>query len=185
MGLTAMEVLERHSPLAPQQSCLVIGAAGGFGAYAVQLAASQGARVTAAASAANESWVLAQGAQEFRPYETAPALQPGDAYDLIIDTPARLSFRAAAPGLSRSGMYVSSNPTSDLAGLVRSRFSSRRAGFLMMLKTSPSRLTRLAELAEQGTLRAAIDSVFDMTEADKAFDRFATRGKQGRVLLRM
>jgi len=132
-----VEVLENLCPLAPQQACLVIGAAGGFGAYAVQLAASQGARVTAVASAANESWVRAQGAQEFRAYETAPALQPGDAYDLIIDTPAHLSFRAAASGLSRSGMYVSSNPTSDLAGLVRSSISSRRAGYLMMLKTSP------------------------------------------------
>lgn len=185
MGLTAVEVLERLCPLSPAQSCLVIGAAGGFGVYAVQLAASRGAYVTAVASAANESWVRAQGAQEFRAYETAPALQPDDAYDLIIDTPAHLSFRAAAPGLSRSGMYVSSNPTSDLAGLARSSISSRRAGFLMMLKTSPSRLTRLADLAENGTLRAAIDSVFDIAEADKAFDRFATRGKQGRVLLRI
>ncbi|KCZ92603.1 putative oxidoreductase [Hyphomonas hirschiana VP5] len=185
MGLTAVEVLERLCPLAPAQSCLVIGAAGGFGAYAVQLAASRGVNVTAVASAANESWVRAQGAHQFRPYEAGRAVSPGDAFDLLIDTPARLSFRAAAPFLSRSGMYVSSNPTSDLAGLARSRFSSRRAGFLMMLKTSPSRLARLVDLAGDGTLRAAIDSVFDIAEADKAFDRFATRGKQGRVLLRI
>ena len=185
MGLTAVEVLERLCPLAPAQSCLVIGAAGGFGAYAVQLAASRGARVTAVAAAANESWVRAQGAHQFRPYETDPAVSPGDAFDLILDTPARLSFSAAAPSLSRSGMYVSSNPASDLAGLVRSRFSSRRAGFLMMLKTSPSRLTRLLELIEKGVLCAAIDSIFDLAEADRAFDRFATRGKQGRVLLRL
>lgn len=185
MGLTAAEVLERLCPLTPAQSCLVIGAAGGFGAYAVQLAASRGVEVTAVASASNECWVRAQGARHFRPYETGPAASPGDAYDLIIDTPARLSFSTAAPCLSRSGMYVSSNPTSDLAGLIRSRFSSRRAGFLLLLKTSPSRLARLAELAENGVLRAAIDSIFDIAEADAAFNRFATRGKQGRVLLRI
>ena len=185
MGLTAVEVLEHLCPLAPAQSCLVVGAAGGFGAYAVQLAASRGVNVTAVASAANESWVRDQGAHQFRPYETSLAVSPGDTYDLIIDTPACLSFSAAAPCLSRSGMYVSSNPTSDLAGLARSRFSSRRAGFLMMLKTSPSRLARLVDLTEKGTLRAAIDSTFDLAEADTAFDRFATRGKQGRVLLRI
>ncbi|WP_439620780.1 NAD(P)-dependent alcohol dehydrogenase [Hyphomonas sp.] len=185
MGLTAVEVLERLCPVAPAQSCLVIGAAGGFGAYAVQLAASRDVNVTAVASAANESWVRAQGAHQFRPYEASPALSPGDAYDLIIDTPARLSFSSAAPFLSCSGMYVSSNPTSDPAGLVRSWFSSRRAGFLMMLKTSPSRLARLVELTEEGALRAAIDSIFNIAEADAAFDRFATRGKQGRVLLRI
>lgn len=185
MGLTAIEVLERICPVRPGAKCLVIGGAGGFGAYAVQLAASRGAEVTAIASAANEPWVRAQGAHAFAPYEASGGPSPGDAYDLIIDTPARLSFRAAAPCLARRGMYVSSNPTADLAGLVRSAFSGRRAGFLMMLKTSPARLARLIELAESGTLRPVIDSVFGLAEADAAFDRFATRGKQGRVLLRL
>lgn len=185
MGLTTIEVLERLCPIRAGQSCLVIGAAGGFGAYAVQLAARRGVRVTAIASGANESWVRSQGAHEFRPYEESLPVSPGEAYDLIIDTPARLSFSAAAPFLKSAGMYVSSNPTSDLAGLARSVFSSRRAGFLMMLKTSPSRLSRLVELAGEGALRPVIDSVFDLSEAGAAFDRFATRGKQGRVLLRV
>jgi len=185
MGLTAIEVLERICPARPGARCLVIGAAGGFGAYAVQLAASRGAEVTAIASAANEAWVRAQGAHAFVPYEASPAAPPVGAYDLIIDTPARLSFRAAAPLLARRGMYVSSNPTSDLAGMAWSVFSPRRAGFLMMLKTSPPRLLRLVELSEAGTLRPVIDSVFDLSEADAAFDRFSNRGKQGRVLLRV
>lgn len=185
MGLTAIEVLEHICPVRPGARCLVIGAAGGFGAYAVQLASSKGAEITAIASAANEAWVRAQGAHAFAPYETGPFPSRGDAYDLIIDTPARLSFRAAAPSLTQRGVYVSSNPTADLAGLVRSAFSARRAGFLMMLKTSPARLKRLVELADTGTLRPVIDSVFDLNEADAALDRFATRGKQGRVLLRL
>lgn len=185
MGLTAIEVLEHICPLSPGARCLVIGAAGGFGAYAVQLAASRGAEVTAIASAANEAWVRAQGAHAFSPYETSPGLLPGDTYDLIIDTPARFSFRAAAPFLAQRGIYVSSNPAADLAGFVRSAFSSRRAGFLMMLKTSPAHLKRLVELAEAETLRPVIDSVFELAEADAAFARFATRGKQGRVLLRL
>lgn len=185
MGLTAIDVLERLCPIRAGQSCLVVGAAGGFGAYAVQLAASRGTRVTAIAAGANEAWVRAQGAHAFRPYETSPTFLPDEAFDLIIDTPACLSFRAAAPFLSRTGMYVSSNPISDLSGLARSAFSSRRAGFLMMLKTSPPRLARLVELAAEGTLRPVIDSVFDLSEAGAAFDRFATRGKQGRVLLRI
>ncbi len=185
MGLTAIEVLEHICPVRPGQRCLVIGAAGGFGGYAVQIAARRGAEVTAIASAANEAWVRAQGAHAFAPYETSLAALQTSPFDLIIDTPARLSFRAAAPHLARRGMYVSSNPTSDLAGMALSAFSPRRAGFLMMLKTSPPRLSRLVELAEAGILRPVIDSVFDLSEADAAFDRFATRGKQGRVLLRV
>ncbi|TAL30890.1 NAD(P)-dependent alcohol dehydrogenase [Phenylobacterium sp.] len=185
MGLTAIEVLEHICPATAGQRCLIIGAAGGFGAYAVQLAARQGREVTAVASAANAAWVLAQGAAAVRPYETEPATQPDDAYDLIIDTPARLSFREAETFLSRRGMYVSSNPTADLAGFARAALSSRRAGYLMMLKTDPRRLGRLAALADEGALRPVVDSVFPLEEADAAFDRFETRGKQGRVLLRL
>jgi len=185
MGLTAVEVLERIRPIGPGQRCLVIGAAGGFGAYAVQLAASRGAEVTAVASAANAGWVLAQGAGQVRPYETGSPFQPGDAFDLVIDAPAKASFREAEPFLARRGMYVSSNPTADAAGFARAALSSRRAGYLMMLKTDPQRLTRLVELAEAGVLRPVVDSIFDLAQADEAFDRFATRGKQGRVLLRI
>lgn len=185
MGLTAIEVLERICPVGAGQRCLVIGAAGGFGAYAVQLAASRGAEVIAVASAANAAFALAQGARQVRPYETTAPLQPGDAFDVIIDAPARASFREVEPFLARRGLYVSSNPTGDAAGFARAALSSRRAGYLMMLKTDPARLARLVAVAETGALRPVIDSVFDLAQADAAFDRFATRGKQGRVLLRL
>ncbi|HEY0647994.1 zinc-binding dehydrogenase, partial [Phenylobacterium sp.] len=185
MGLTAIEVLERICPIGRGQRALVIGAAGGFGAYAVQLAAHRGAEVTAVASGANASFVLAQGAGDVRPYEAGPAFHAGDAFDLVIDAPATASFRAAAPYLARGGMYVSSNPMADVGGLVAAWFSSRRAGWLMMLRTDPARLARLIALAQDGALRPAVGSVFDLDQADAAFDRFATRGKQGRVLLRL
>lgn len=185
MGLTAIEVLERLCPVTPGQRVLVIGAAGGFGAYAVQLAAHRGAEVSAVASAANASWVLAQGARDVRPYDDGGAFLAGDAFDLVIDAAGKASFRVAAPHMSGRGMYVSSNPTADLTGFARAAVSSRRAGWLMMLRTDPGRLARLIALAEAGALRPAIDSVFEARHADAAFDRFATRGKQGRVLLRI
>lgn len=185
MGLTAIEVLERICPVEPEQKVLVIGAAGGLGVYCVQLAANRGADVTAIASRANAEWLTQQGARRVRAYETDTAFQPGDAFDLIIDTPAQMSFRKAAPNLARHGMYVSSNPTADVVGFVRASLSSRRAGYLMLLKADPDRLNRLVKLAVAGVLRPAIDSVFTLAEADDAFARFETRGKQGRVLIRI
>ncbi|ATQ43158.1 hypothetical protein CSW64_12400 [Caulobacter mirabilis] len=185
MGLTAIEVLERIRPLTPGQRCLVIGAAGGVGAYAVQLAASRGARVTAICSAVNADWVGMQGATEVRPYETEPRYRKGDRFDLILDAPAKSSFAEASPYLSRDGTFVSSNPTHDLGAFVRAAFGRKRAGWLMMLRTDPAKLARLVALYEAGVLKPVIDSVFDVSNADAAFERFETRAKQGRVLLRL
>ena len=54
MGLTAIDLLERLKPLSRGTACLVIGAAGGVGAYVTQLAAFQGAQVTAVCAAGSE-----------------------------------------------------------------------------------------------------------------------------------
>ena len=184
MGLTAIEVLEAIAPLKAGQKALVIGAAGGVGAYGVQLAASRGALVTAVCSAANADFARRQGAAEVRTYEAA-AYQQGDAFDLVLDTPARSSFGEAARYMARGGTYVSTNPTADLGGFLRAMLSPKRAGWLMLLRADPARLKRLIAAWRAGTLRPVIDSVYDLSDADAAFDRFATRGKQGRVLLRI
>jgi NADPH:quinone reductase-like Zn-dependent oxidoreductase len=185
MGLTAIEVLERVRRLKSGERCLVIGAAGGVGAYAVQLAASQGGQVTAIASAANADWVRAQGASEMRAYEGGDRYRTGDRFDLVVDAPAKSSFGEAAPYLAPGGTYVTTNPTADIGGFVRAALSDKQAGWLMMLRTDPAKLSRLVELWRTGAMRPAIDSVYDLSDADAAFDRFAAHGKQGRVLLKI
>lgn len=185
MGLSAIEVLERICPVSAGHKVLVIGAAGGLGVYCVQLAASRGAEVTAVASSANAKWLLDHGAHQVRSYETDPTFQLSDAFDLVIDAPAKGSFRKAEAFLARRGMYVSSNPFADVAGFARAAVSTRRAGFLLLLKTDPVCLNRLVALVQAGALRPAIDSVFDLTQADDAFNRFEARGKRGRVLIRI
>ncbi|MBI5938792.1 MAG: NAD(P)-dependent alcohol dehydrogenase [Caulobacterales bacterium] len=185
MGLTAIEILEHLRPLSRGRSCLVIGAAGGVGAYAVQLAAGQGAEVTAICSSRNTDWVLGLGARHVRAYETGPRFRPDDRFDLVIDGPARSSFAEAAPHLRRGGTYISTNPLADPWGFVRALASTRRAGWLMMLSTDAARLARLVALHQAGGLFPVIDSVHHLADADTAFDRFAARAKQGRVLLRI
>jgi NADPH2:quinone reductase len=185
MGLTAIEVLERIRRLKDGERCLVIGAAGGVGAYAVQLAASQGGKVTAIASSANADWVRGQGAGEVRAYENGARYRADDRFDLVVDSPAKSSFEEAADHLAPGGTYVTTNPTADLGGFVRAALSGKRAGWLMMLRTDPAKLSRLVELWRAGALRPAIDSVYALSDADAAFDRFAARGKQGRVLLKI
>ena len=183
MGLTAIEVLERIRPLQPDQRALVIGAAGGVGIYSVQLAASQGAVVSAVAGGDSAAWLAGQGAADVRPREGP--YRAGDRFDLVLDAAGKSSFAQAAAHLARGGTYVSTNPTGDLGGFVRAALSGKRAGWLMMLRTDPARLRRLIALWRAGALKPAIDSVYALEDADAAFDRFAARGKRGRVLLKL
>jgi NADPH:quinone reductase len=183
MGLTAIEILEGLKPVSADQSVLVLGAAGGVGAYVVQLAKHQGARVIAVCSQQNDVWVRRLGADEVRPYENTQPLQDGDAFDLVVDAPAKWSFAKCRPHLATDGMYVTTNPFMDQAGFDTAATTTQKAGHLLMLTTTPQKLSRLLDLALANVLRPAIDSVYPASEADEAFDRFATRGKQGRVLI--
>lgn len=55
----------------------------------------------------------------------------------------------------------------------------------MTLTTTPAKLNRLIELFHAGALKPVVDSRFPLSAANEAFDRFATPGRQGRVLLTM
>jgi NADPH:quinone reductase len=185
-ALTGVHVVERVRPLSAGDRCLVIGASGGVGAYAVQLASALGAHVTAVAPSVDREWVAAQGAHEVRAGRSPDDWwRPDDRFDLVLDTPAASRFTEVAPHLSRHGTYVSTNPQRDLTGFARAAFTRRRAGWLMLLRSDPAGLQRMVDLAVAGTLRPLVDSIHRLDDAEDAFARVAGRGKRGRVLLRL
>ena len=183
MGLAAIDVFERLKPLEAQQHVLINGAAGGLGVYSVQMAKSQGAEVTAVCSEKNAEWMKTMGADHVRAYEHEDALRSGDQFDLILDVAQKLSFSRCRSALTPSGMYVATNPLADLWGFVRALASRRKAGFMLVLQTDPTKLGHLLELVEKKILRPVIDSRFPMDQINEAMDKFARSGKQGRVLL--
>lgn len=83
-ALTAWQALHEHAQVAAGQHVLVLGGAGGVGAYAVQLAALAGARVTATASARNRDFVRGLGADEVLDYTDKLEDHVHDA-DIVID----------------------------------------------------------------------------------------------------
>ena len=182
MGLTAIEVIDDIAGIGAEDTVCVLGAAGGLGAYATQLANARGAAVTAIASETNRDFVLAQGATVFRSRSEEP-FRADDRFSLILDCPAKLSFAHSRKHLRPGGHYVSSNPLNDLSGFARAAFSRRRAGWLLMLSTTPEKINRLSHVTKAGDMRAVIDSIYEFGDINEALDRFATPGKQGRVLI--
>lgn len=85
-GITALQALTDIGQVQPGQRVLIIGASGGVGSFAVQLAKALGATVTGVASAAKADLVRSLGAEHVIDYDAGDYLNGATRYDLIIDT---------------------------------------------------------------------------------------------------
>ena len=185
-GLTALQALHGVGglPGRPAARVLVLGGAGGIGSYAVQLARLAGAHVTATASGSRLAFVSGLGADEVLDHREQDVLGLGRRWDLVLDTPGRLTLAAAERALTPDGVLVSTRPLT--LDLVRSRLPGRsrsgpRFGAVMTSARSQD-LTQLGALVEKGLLRPAVDRVFPLAQAADAH-RHAEAGVAGKVVL--
>jgi NADPH:quinone reductase-like Zn-dependent oxidoreductase len=93
-GGTALQALVDHGRVQAGQRVLVIGASGGVGSYAVQLAKALGAEVTGVASTSKQDLVRSLGADRVLDYTKDDYADGSHRYDLVIDI-------AGNPGLAR------------------------------------------------------------------------------------
>ncbi|UCM86871.1 NAD(P)-dependent alcohol dehydrogenase [Streptomyces marincola] len=187
-GTTALTALTDKARLASGERLLVRGATGGVGSIAVQLGKAIGAHVTALASAGNLAWVTALGADEARDYRTT---RPEDLerFDVILDV-VGTDLRAYRARLTRRGRMVALafDPdrllTSILASGARAAVAPRR---FKLFSNNPSadRIAELTRLAEAGSVRPVVDSVFPATGVAEAHRRLEAGGVRGKYLIDM
>lgn len=131
-GVTALQAIRDHGRVRPGEKVLIIGASGGVGAFAVQIAKASGAEVTGVCRTAKVDQVRALGADDVIDYNRADFAAGGQRYDVVLDIGgnSRLSTSAApsrrGDGWSSSG----ARPTAgcSAAATVRSgRSCSRRS----------------------------------------------------------
>jgi NADPH:quinone reductase-like Zn-dependent oxidoreductase len=102
MGSTALQALRDHGRVEPGQDVLIIGASGGVGTYAVQIAKAFGARVTGVCSTEKAEMVRSIGADRVIDYTREDFAEGQQPYDVILDIGGNSSLarlrRALAPG---------------------------------------------------------------------------------------
>jgi NADPH:quinone reductase-like Zn-dependent oxidoreductase len=169
-ALTAWQGLFDHGLLRAGERVLIDGAAGGVGAFAVQLARARGAHVVGAASAANLGSVRELGAHEA--VDAATRFEDTiEAVDLVLDTAGGERLRRSAAVLGAGGRLVSvAEPPSD-------------GGVYFTVQPNRDQLTSIARLIEAGDLRAPAVEVFPLAAAREAFARSLERGVRGKVVL--
>jgi NADPH:quinone reductase-like Zn-dependent oxidoreductase len=163
---------------------LVIGASGGVGAYAVQIARALGAVVTGVASDANRKLMLELGATDVLDYRQTRYDTTGRQWDVIVDTAGFTDFATARRALTSDGVFVPLN--FGLRAALGSLWSSLRRGPKMRIAVSGDSRAHLDEIAKMiraGTLRPVIDRVYPLDEVARAHRHVEGRHRKGAVVL--
>jgi len=191
-GSTALQALRDHAQVQSGQTVLIIGASGGVGTYAVQLAKVFGAEVTAVCSTAKVEMVRSLGADHVIDYAHADFAEGGLRYDVILDIGGNASLgrlrRALAPhgtlviaGGETSGRWLGGSDR-QLRALVLSRFIGQTLK-TFVAKENHADLLVLKELIEAGKLTPQVDRAYPLAEARQAISYMVEGYARGKVVI--
>ncbi len=187
-ALVALQGLRNIGQIQAGQKVLIIGASGGNGTFAVQIAKAFGAQVTAVCSTRNIELVRSIGADHVIDYMQEDFAQNGEQYDLIIAMagyrPLQDYERALCPG----GIFVwAGGPLKGLFEAMALGSWVARKGDKKMTNLShqPNQddLVYMAGLMEAGRVKPVIDRCFPLEETAEAFRHYAAGRMQGKVVI--
>jgi NADPH:quinone reductase-like Zn-dependent oxidoreductase len=189
-GCTALQAVRDVGKVGDQTRVLVLGAAGGVGHFAVQIAKAHGGVVTAVCSTSKLDFVRSLGADDAIDYTRAGLGDGGRQWDVIIDTAGRRSFAELRRVLAPRGVLAiiggeGGNPWTGgfiermLAGSLLS-LGSKQKLVVMNAKVNAADLLVLKELAEAGKIKPAIERRYSLEraiDALKDLEKGHARGK--------
>jgi NADPH:quinone reductase-like Zn-dependent oxidoreductase len=186
-GLTALQVLRDALDLQGGDRLLVLGASGGVGGFAVQIAKAGGTHVIAVASAANHDYMRGLGADEVIDYgaqdvvEAVRAAHP-DGIEAVADFAGGLAQERTATALAPGrGRFASIVQPPDRGAFAAQGIDAR---YIFVRPDGPG-LRTLAAMADAGELRVHLADVIPLEEAARAHEQMQTGHTRGKIVLRV
>ena len=188
---TALRALVDVGRVQAGHSVLVIGASGGVGSYAVQLAKAYGAEVTGVSSAAKADLVASLGADHVLDYAREDFADGSHRYDLVLDIAGNPSLRRLRRALKQGGtaVFVGGENAGAVTGMGRqlrgallSPFLRKRLA-LLVAKERGSDYERLTDLIEAGDVVPSIDRTYPLDEVPDAVRQLETGQIRGKVAI--
>ncbi|MHA2298470.1 MAG: NAD(P)-dependent alcohol dehydrogenase [Candidatus Hodarchaeales archaeon] len=167
------------------QKVLIIGASGGIGTFAVQIAKLYGAEVTGVCGPTNVDMVKEIGADFVIDYSKEDFTKNGQTYDIIYDVVAKSTFSRCKNSLSKKGVYVANNPMNSkkqLLQLVTSKFTGKKLK-IVLADESADALNLFREWIENGKIKPVIDKVYPLNQTANAHRHYETGHSKGRVVI--
>ena len=190
-GFTALQALRDQAEVQPGQKVLIIGASGGVGTYAVQIAKAFGAEVTGVCSTRNVDMVRSIGADHIVDYTKEDITQSGQRYDVILDMAGNRSLSELRGALTPEGTLVIVGGTGGrflmgfgrtLRGVALSPFVSQNLRQFMS-STNKDDLVALSELIGDGKVTPVIDRTFLLEDTAEALSYVGQRHTQGKTVV--
>jgi NADPH:quinone reductase-like Zn-dependent oxidoreductase len=191
-GVTALQALRDQAKVQPGQKVLVIGAGGGVGSFAVQIARAFGAEVTAVCSGAKQELVRSIGADHVIDYTREDFTDRARHYDVILDTAGHRPLSRLRRALTRGGtLVIVGGEGGDrwLGGLGRtlravllSPFVSQKLRGLVSIERKRD-LEALGELIEAGKVKPVVDRTFSLSEVPDAIRYLEHGHARGKVVI--
>ncbi|MBS2017416.1 MAG: NAD(P)-dependent alcohol dehydrogenase [Deltaproteobacteria bacterium] len=185
-GNSALAFVRDFGQVRAGANVLVIGASGGVGVWAVQLARHFGARVTGVCSTRNVELVRSLGAHRVLDYTAEPFVESGERYDLVLDTVGGTTFGECREVLSERGVYLPIDAgLREIAQAALTRFGSGQRVRWAVSQNTREGLETLLPLIESGAAKPVIDGVHPMSAIAEAHRRVEGRHKRGSVVVTM
>jgi NADPH:quinone reductase-like Zn-dependent oxidoreductase len=192
MGSTALQALRDHGKVRPGQELLIIGASGGVGTYAVQIAKAFGANVTGVCSTTKVEMVRSIGADHVIDYTQEDFAEGDQRYDLILDIGGNSSLSRLRRALASRGTLVIvggegggrwlGGTDRQLRAMMLSPFVGQKLGTFVNKENHEDMLV-LKELIEAGKVTPIIDKTYSLAEVPEAIRYLEEGHARGKVVI--
>lgn len=189
-AVTALQGLRTKGKIQPGQKVLINGASGGVGTFAVQIAKSFGAEVTAVCSTRNIEMMRSIGADHVIDYTQEDFTQNGQLYDLILAANGYHPISAYRRALSPKGIYVTTGGSAAQLSqaMVLGRWISMtgpKQMSNMLAKPNQEDLVFLTDLLERGQVVPVIDKCYPLGEVGAALRYLEEGHARGKVVIKV
>jgi NADPH:quinone reductase-like Zn-dependent oxidoreductase len=191
-ALTALQGLRDHAHVQPGQKVLVIGASGGVGTFAIQIAKAFGADVTGVCSTTKLDMVRSLRADHVIDYTLDDIADAGQRYDVILDIGGNRSLTHLRRALTPRGTLVivggetggrwHDGTDRQLRALLLSPFAGQKLGTFICSENAQD-LIALTELIESGTVTPVIDRTYPLSQTPAAIQYMQEGRARGKVVI--
>lgn len=194
-GFTAIQALRDKAGVKAGDKVLIVGASGGVGTFAVQIAKAFGANVTGVCSTGNVEMVKSIGADRVIDYTKEDFFTGLDKYDAVVQTAGNYTLKQLRTALESDGTLVQAGDSPGVKpvfgmgiifGMLRtlaiSKFSKQNIP-AFLARRSKSDLIALSDLIESGKVRPIIDRRYPMAQVAQAVTYLEAGHARGKVVI--